>query len=175
MIWRGGRLADFELTLKFRLTGNPQANSGVQFRAQDLGHFKVVGYQADIDLAGHYAGVLWDEDGRGLLGPRGVQASYDRAGKKSEERFAEEAAVANAYKSGEWNDYTIIAAGEHLTLKLNGVTTTRVIDRTRIERDTHGKPAANQPEHARELYGHLALQLHSGGPTKIEFKDVRMK
>jgi hypothetical protein len=27
----------------------------------------------------------------------------------------------------------------------------------------------------RELYGWLALQLHSGPPTKIEWKDIRLK
>ena len=142
LICRESRIADFDLRLKFRLTGNPQANSGVQFRAQDLGGFKVVGYQADIDNAGNYAGVLWDEDGRGLLGPRGVQANYDRAGKRTDERFADEAAVATAYKPGEWNEYAITAAGEQLTLKLNGVTTTRVIDRARIDRDAHGTPGS---------------------------------
>ena len=68
-------MADFELRLKFRLTGNPDANSGVQFRCQDVGRFKVVGYQADIDNAGHYAGVLWDEDGRGPLGPLGLRVN----------------------------------------------------------------------------------------------------
>jgi hypothetical protein len=175
LLWRGGPIADFELRLRFRITGSPDANSGVQFRAQDLGGFDVAGYQADIDLAGRYSGTLHDEHGRGTLGPWGVEATYDRAGKRTTTRFAEEAAIARAGKPGEWNDYTILATGERISLTLNGVTTTRVIDRTRIEREPSGKPLANQPEHQRELHGHLALQLHSGGPARVEFQQIRLR
>lgn len=175
LLWRAGRLADFELKLKFRLTGVPDANGGIQFRSQDLGNFSVKGYQADIDNQGNYVGVLWDEHGRDLLGPRGVKAVYDAANYKTEERYAEEAPLKAAYKPGEWNDYTITAAGEHITLAINGVITTKVIDRAYINRKPDGSPVDDkQPKEERELQGHLALQLHSGGPTKIEFKDIRL-
>jgi hypothetical protein len=176
LLWRGGRLADFELRAKFRLTGVPDANSGVQFRCQDEGHFDVKGYQADIDNAGHYAGMLWDEDGRGPLGPRGLRVEYAASGAKArEQRFADDAAITRIYKPGDWNEYTIVAAGEHITLSLNGTVTTQVIDRAVIRRDPQGTPAANQPGEERELYGHLALQLHAGGATKIEWKEIRLK
>ncbi len=176
LLWRAGRLADFELRLSFRLTGVPDANSGIQFRCQDLGNFKVKGYQADINAAGDYAGVLWDEEGRGLLGPHGVRAVHDKAGNKTETRFADAAAVKAAYKPGDWNDYTIVASGEHITLRLNGVVTTQVIDRTYTARKPDGAPVDDkQPKEERELYGHLALQLHAGGATKVEFKNVRLR
>lgn len=176
IIWQGGQLADFELRLKFRLTGAEDANSGVQFRSQPESQFQVKGYQADIDNQGRYAGVLWDEHGRGLLGPHGMRVEYARNGEKvREERFAPEEEVRQALKPGEWNDYTIIAAGEHLTLILNGVTTTQVIDRSYIERGPNGAPLGEQPKEERELQGLLALQLHSGGPTRVEFREVRLK
>ncbi|MGI8603556.1 MAG: family 16 glycoside hydrolase [Verrucomicrobiales bacterium] len=176
LLWRGGRLADFKLRLKFRLTGVLDANSGVQFRCQDEGNFDVKGYQADIDNAGGYVGVLWDEDGRGPLGPRGLCLEYARDGTKTrEEKIADSAAISKAYKPGEWNEYTITAAGEHIVLKLNGIATTKVVDRAYIDREPNGNPKPNQPKEERELYGHLALQLHSGGPTKIEWKDIRLK
>jgi|GEM_PF-157796 len=176
LTWTGGKLADFELRLKFRLTGGPDANAGIQFRSQSIdGGQGIKGYQADIDNSGAYAGVLWDEHGRGLLGPHGVKAVHDRAGNKTETRFAEADQVKNAFKNGDWNEYVITAAGEHITLALNGVITTKVIDRTDTERKPDGSPVNDQqPKEERELYGLLALQLHSGGPTKIEFKDIRL-
>src|SRR5690606_22105182 len=59
-----------------------------------------------------------------------------------------------------WNDYHIRAVGEEISLSINGHTTAEVVDRQSGERD---------------LIGKLALQLHSGPPMKIEFKDVRLK
>ena len=176
LVWTGGKLADFQLRLKFRLTGGADANAGVQFRSEVLPDGAVKGYQADIDNAGAYAGVLWDEHGRGLLGPHGVKAVFDRLGQKSEERFAEADAVKAAYKTGDWNEYVITAAGDHITLSLNGVTTTKVLDRTFTELKPDGAPVNDaQPKEQRELYGRLALQLHSGGPTRIEYKDILLK
>ena len=49
IFWRGGELNDFELKLNFRLTGAPQANSGVQIRSQEHEGGSISGYQADID------------------------------------------------------------------------------------------------------------------------------
>jgi hypothetical protein len=175
LTWTGGKLADFELRLKFRLTGGEDANAGVQFRSQSIEDGGIKGYQADIDNAGNYAGVLWDEHGRGLLGPHGVKAVHDRAGNKTEQRFAEVDQVKAAFKKGDWNEYVITAAGEHITLTINGVTTTKVIDRTFTELKPDGSPVnEQQPKEQRELHGRLALQLHSGGPTKIEYKDIRL-
>ena len=175
LVWNGGKVADFELRLKFRLTGGDDANGGIQFRSQRLDGGDIKGYQADIDNAANYVGVLWDEHGRGLLGPHGVKAVHDRAGQKTEERFAEADRIKAAFRKGDWNEYVITAAGEHITLALNGVTSTKVLDRTFTELKPDGTPVDDrQPKEQRELYGHLALQLHSGGPTKIEFKDIRL-
>src|SRR5688500_5963347 len=58
LVWQGGEIGDFELRLKFRIQGDRTANSGIQVRSsiQPDGH--AVGYQADIDRAGQYAGAL---------------------------------------------------------------------------------------------------------------------
>jgi hypothetical protein len=176
LLWRGGRLADFELRLKFRLSGVADANSGVQFRCQDEGNHDVKGYQADIDNAGRFGGVLWDEDGRGALGPLGLRVEYARDGSRTREmRFAPEVEIRKAWRPGDWNEYSIVAAGAHITLSINGAVTTQVIDRAVIKRNPDGTPAAGQPGEEGELHGHLALQLHSGGPTKIEWRDIRLK
>jgi hypothetical protein len=46
LIWRGGKLADFDLTLQFRIQNG---NSGVQYRSKDLGKWVVSGYQAEVE------------------------------------------------------------------------------------------------------------------------------
>ena len=57
LIWRQGTLDDFELRLKYRITGG---NSGVQYRSKDYGDFVVGGYQADIDSGTTYSGILYE-------------------------------------------------------------------------------------------------------------------
>ena len=48
-------------------------NSGVQYRSKDLGDHVVTGYQADIvgDATDKYTGILYEEQGRGILAERG--------------------------------------------------------------------------------------------------------
>jgi Domain of Unknown Function (DUF1080)/FG-GAP-like repeat len=174
MTWRGGKVADFEFKANFRLTGVESANSGIQFRAQDEGGFKVVGYQADIDNKANYLGVLWDEDGRGLLGARGKKTRISRQGVREEVEVAPEATIHAALKPGEWNEYHIIASGSDITLKVNGVVTTQVTDLQATEYDGHGKVIKAEP-HQREGSGWLALQLHSGGPTKVQWKNLQFR
>ena len=52
-------------------------NSGVQYRSRQLtgavGKWVLCGYQADIDFANSYTGMLYEERGRpGFLAPRGT-------------------------------------------------------------------------------------------------------
>ena len=47
LVWQGGDVADFELKLKFRVTGNG-GNTGVQIRSVLRPDGLAVGYQADI-------------------------------------------------------------------------------------------------------------------------------
>ncbi|MFK5921625.1 MAG: DUF1080 domain-containing protein [Verrucomicrobiota bacterium] len=71
LVWHE-EVGDFELTLKFKLVGGPQANSGVQVRSlvQSDGHVK--GYQCDISQPDvQYLGAVYDERGRKMLALRG--------------------------------------------------------------------------------------------------------
>jgi len=161
LVWQAGQLDDFELKLKYRISGTDRANSGIQVRSQvaDDGH--VQGYQADIDRAGRYAGALYDERGRGMLAERGHKTVIDADGTKKTESpiGAAEALMTTISKDG-WNDYHIIARGRHITLKINSRVTAEVVDNDEKDLD---------------LSGVLALQLHSGPPMKVEFKDIRLK
>ena len=157
LVWQLGDIDDFELTLKFRITGTPRANSGIQIRSQikDDGH--AVGYQADIDLAGKWAGALYDEHtGRRALATRGKKTVIAADGARTSSDLALDG---NPLKEGAWNDYTITARGPHITLAINGKVTAEVID--------------NQPGH-QDLQGKLALQLHSGPPMTVQFKDIQL-
>jgi hypothetical protein len=60
-------------------------------------------------------------------------------------------------KPGEWNEYRIRAKGHHVQTFLNG----------NLCVDLH------DPEG--ETSGVIALQVHSGGPLKVEFKDLKLK
>ena len=80
LIWRGGKVADFELRLKFRMVGG---NSGIQYRSEDKGDFVVGGYQADMDAGMHFIGILYEERGRGILAKRGQKLVVSEDGKKS--------------------------------------------------------------------------------------------
>lgn len=159
LTYRRQKVADFELRAQFRLTGGPSANSGIQFRSQDKGDFKIIGYQADLDRAGNYVGCLWDEDGRGLLADRGTTTAWAEDGRKVETRHADRATLGTAINMDDWNEYRITAHGTKITLQINGQVTAEATDN-----DTKD----------RELYGWLALQLHAGPATKIEWKNVRM-
>ena len=64
------------------------------------------------------------------------------------------------YKEKDWNDYRILARGNHLEHYLNGVKVVDVLD--------------NDPK-GRSLEGILALQIHAGPPMLVEFKDILLK
>jgi len=160
LVWQLGEVDDFELKLKYRISGTPAANSGVQFRSrvEEDGH--AVGYQADIDLAGRYAGALYDERGRGMLANRGQKTTISSDGQLIFNPLGDADDLMNNIKKNEWNDYHIIARGNHITLKINGQTTAEVIDNDKDQR---------------EMFGALALQLHAGPPMTVQFKDIRLK
>jgi len=160
LIWQLGQLDDFELRLKYRISGTPAANSGIQIRSrvEDDGH--VAGYQADIDRAGQWAGALYDERGRGVLAARGQKTVIDANGKKTSTSIGDPAALMANINKDNWNDYHIIARGSHIILKLNGKVTAEVIDNDEKQRDPSGI---------------LALQLHAGPPMKVQFKDIQLK
>lgn len=160
LVWQLGDLDDFELKLKYRISGTPAANSGIQIRSRVEPDGHAVGYQADIDLAGRYAGALYDERGRGMLAERGQKTIVGPDGKKTSTSLGDAEALMGNIKKDDWNDYHIIARGAHIILKINGKTTAEVID---------------NEQRNRELSGVLALQLHTGPPMTVQFKDIQLK
>lgn len=129
---------DFELRLKFRLL-NGAGNSGVQFRSEPVaGSHEILGYQADIGEK--YWGALYDESRRKrvLTGP--------------------EPEFLSALDTNAWHEYRILAQGNFIELRLDGVRTAHFIETENVLRR-----------------GFIALQVHSGPAIEVHFKDLEIR
>jgi hypothetical protein len=164
LIW-DGTAADFELHAKFRMHGG---NSGIQYRSKwlkDAGNFVVGGYQADMDADNTHTGILYEERGRGILAQRGQKVVIAANGDKfvvgaTGDAAGDATALKAAIKSGEWNDYVVVASGNKLTQAINGQPMIEVVDHQAAKR---------------ALDGVIALQLHKGFNMTVEFKDIGLK
>jgi hypothetical protein len=159
-IWRGGKLKNFILKIKFRIQNG---NSGIQYRSREIGKWRVAGYQAEVENSPGKVGFLYDEAGRGSIANVGEFVLVDKDGKRNvlgNVSDREALIKAGYYKEKDWNEYTIICRGNHIVHILNGFQTVEVIDE-----DTKG----------RAMEGLLALQIHVGPPMLVEFKDIRIK
>ena len=157
IIWKGGELKDFDLRLQVKLTGAPQANSGIQFRAQASDPRHVSGYQADLDMGATWLGRIYDEHGRALLVERGQRVSIDHEGKRNTQTFSPAGLFAPIFRENDWNDYRIVAVGERVNVFVNGTLFSELID---------------QEDNAKDLSGKLAFQLHSGPETRVAFRNI---
>lgn len=160
VIWRGGKPADFELRLQYRLTGH---NSGIQVRSEELPDIKLAmkGYQADMDAQQTYTGQFYEERGRGFLAMRG-QFTYVGEDKKAAlvASLGDNAQLKEVIKSGDWNDVHIIARGNTLIQMINGRVTSMLIDDDKT---------------GRKMEGLIGFQVHVGPPMKVEFRNIRLK
>lgn len=160
LIWRGGRPADFELKLEYRINST---NSGIQYRSVELpeaGKWALKGYQADIDIDNRFTGQVYEERGRGFLALRG-QLTRVAPGKKArvQGRIGDGEAL-KSHINADWNKLHITARGNVLTQVLNGQLMSMVIDDD-VEK--------------RMMQGLLGIQLHVGPPMKIEIRNVWLK
>lgn len=170
LIWRDGKLKDFELKIKFRLQNH---NSGIQYRSKEVDKWVVGGYQAEVENTPGKVGFLYHEKGRGWLVNVGDLMVIDKKGKKdvvSNVSDVDELIKAGYYKNKDWNEYHIIARGNHLIHYLNGYKTMELIDNDRLTNPNDPKDLKGA---ARE--GILALQIHAGPPMLVEFKDIFVK
>ena len=162
LVWRGGTTKDFELTMMFKLDNH---NSGVQYRSKtvdnDAGKWVMRGYQADMDEKNTYTGGLYEEKGRGIVAKPGQKVTIGENGKpKVTGTLAEPKDVLAKIKNKDWNELVIIAQGNHLVQKLNGLQTIDVTD--------------DDPK-GRAMEGLLGFQVHAGPPMKVQFKEITLK
>ena len=170
LIWRGGKPTDLELRLKFRIENG---NSGVQYRSKEVDKWVVSGYQAEVEGTPGKVGFLYHERGRGWLTNVGDFMVIDEKGNKevvSKVSNVDELVKAGYYKDKDWNEYRIIAQGNHLIHYLNGYQTMELIDNDKVTDPDNPKDTGGA---ARE--GILALQIHQGPPMVVQFKDIRIR
>jgi len=173
LVWKDGKVGDFELTLKYRIE---KGNSGIQYRSKELpaGDFGpiVAGYQADFEAGKTYSGILYEERGRGILAQRGQKTVIEAVEKKSADpkspdfkvnatgSVGDSNDIQASIKDEDWNDYKIVAKGNHVQHFINGKQTVDVTD----------KDEAHAPKE-----GILALQIHAGPAMVVQFKDITLK
>jgi hypothetical protein len=163
-----GNYRDFELRFKYRFLSE-QGNSGMRYRSLQYPEHElsVVGYQASVvtlDAKDQFA-MLSDDSAPGDLALLGERTDVFEYHGKIEKRILElvntpDAVVSVVKPYPAWNDYAIIAYGNHLVHAVNGVLAVDVMDD-----DFRG----------RRTDGTLALQLHAGPPMGVQFKDIRIK
>ncbi len=176
VIWRGGEPADFELKVEYRMSAT---NSGIQFRSVHLpqgsaapspnnpdakiaGKWVLKGYQADIDFANQFTGMIYEERGRGFLMQRGqaVEIGPDAVSRLIGNLEMNAGELKDLIKAGEWNTVHLIARGNTIMNIVNGHVTAFIVDD-----DAKG----------RAMKGLLGFQIHVGPPMKIEFRNIFLK
>ncbi len=161
IVWQPEKPGDFELRVKFRIEGPDVSNSGVQIRSKLREDGHVVGYQVDIDRAGKWLASIYGEaTPRGQLAKCGEKVTIAADGKRTATPIGDAKELLKAFHKDDWNEYHIIAQGTHITVQLNGQTTAELVDDDAKQHD---------------LSGVIALQLHSGPPMRVQFKDIRLK
>ncbi len=124
---------NFLLKLRFKWE---RGNTGIQFRSRFDG-VDMVGYQADLDLSNpNTTGTLWEQGGRKLLQKTALDCR-------------------TICDVNGWNEYEVLAVGDHMQLFINGVKTA----------DFHDAQAAR---------GILGFQAHADQNNRVMYKDIRI-
>ena len=156
LVWEGGRVADFELRLEFRITGG---NSGIQFRSREPGDLDVVGYQADMEDGPNWTGGLYEQGGRGIIVRRGQRVAFAADGEKTTGVLGDPDELLSKVRVHDWNEYVVRAIGPRIELEVNGARTCEMVD------EEAGRARSS---------GILAFQLHAGPPMKVEYRNIRL-
>ena len=165
LIWKGGNLKDFDLTLECKIDSG---NSGIQYRSfikpGEHDGWRIGGYQADFESGDKYSGICYGEAFRGILCMRGDRTtlSRDQSGKlvKSVEKIGETTKLGLSIKKKDWNTYRIVADGFRFEHYINGEKMCELID---------------EDEKQRRAEGLLAFQVHAGPPMKVYFRNIVLK
>ncbi len=164
LIWRKEQPANFVLRLEFRWD---KGNSGVQVRSDDLGDWQICGYQ--VEVATQEKMGLWHHsllDGkhpkkaqRHLMATAGQEVTLASNGEKTVKLASDASNTKEHFEDHEWNTMEIIARGDTLVQKINGVIFSSLTDRDKEMSRSHG---------------FIALQDHGKG-CLVAFRDLRLK
>ncbi len=122
--------------------------------------FAMRGYQADIDGKNVYTGQNYEEKRRLFLAARGQMTHVIGVRKPIVLSSLGDVAELAKFISADWNSYHLIVRGNVLAHVLNGRLMSLVID--------------DDPQ-GRMMKGLIGVQVHVGGPMKIEYRNFRLK
>ncbi|HEX5051629.1 MAG TPA: family 16 glycoside hydrolase [Planctomycetota bacterium] len=148
-------LADFELSAEVRLEGDN--NSGIQYRSHELpgGGFHLAGPQCDVHRTPNYLGMLYDEQGAGIVARQGQFVCWRDAGPQVLGAIAKVRAV----DLSAWHTLRVVARGELAWHEIDGRPVTAVQDLRAASRRR----------------GLIGLQLHAGAPMTVWFRNVTLR
>ncbi|MEJ7609107.1 MAG: DUF1080 domain-containing protein [Bryobacteraceae bacterium] len=165
IIWRGGAPADFELKVDYRITTG--GNSGINYRSAVVpdkitpdNKFAMRGYQCDIDGQNTHTGNNYEEKGRLFLAVRGQVTRVTGTQKPAVLSALGENQTLGALIRKDWNSVHLIVRGNVFMHLVNGHLMSTVIDDDVPNRT--GK-------------GLIGVQVHVGGPMKVEYRNWRLK
>ena len=165
IIWRGGAPKDFELKVDCRITSG--GNSGINYRSAVVpdpvtpaNRFAMRGYQCDIDGQNRYTGNNYEEKGRLFLAVRGQVTRVTGTRTPIVLSTLGDNQELGAIVTADWNAIHLTARGSTLMHAINGRLMSVVIDD-----DAAG----------RKMEGLIGVQVHVGGPMKVEYRNWRLK
>jgi hypothetical protein len=177
IIWQGNMPDNFELRLEYRISD--KGNSGINYRSEKVDGVPnaLRGYQADLNGANTYTGSNYEERKRTTLASQGektilpaIQISPDSLQaqikgnqwlpKKVIASLGSPAKLKAAIKTDDWNQYRIVAKGNHLQHYVNGVLMSDVTDNDTVNS---------------RFSGFLGVQVHVGPPMRVAFRNIRLK
>lgn len=137
--------SDFELSFKVLLRDGV-GNSGIQIRSTLKDEKKFVVHGPQVDIGKGYWGSLYGEGVGGMM------------------KASDPKTIAKAVKEKEFNEYSIVAKGDKITIKING--------EVMVDQDFPTLPGKDKKPAPKE--GIIALQVHGGYPKmRVELKDIK--
>lgn len=177
IIWRGGQVSDFEMKVDYRVSKD--GNSGINYRSEEVKGipYALRGYQADLDGAQRYTGMNYEERRRTTIASRGEKVILSSPSHNPDSlalhiennrwlpttvigSLGTKESLAAKVRDEDWNEYHLIAKGNRLLHKINGVLMSDVTDNDKVNRRQKGL---------------LGVQVRVGPPMKIEYRNFRLK
>lgn len=176
IIWQGKMPENFEIKVDYKVS--KEGNSGINYRSEQVEGlpYALRGYQADLNGPNTYTGSNYEERGRTTLAARGEKVTLTpvspadslKAHIKDNQWLSKMVtalpgspeALKAAIKADDWNEYHIIAKGNHLLHYVNGILMSDVTDNDTINRRFNGL---------------LGVQVHVGPPMRIAYRNFRLK